>query len=302
MAASRSPLNYTGNKGCLIPQILALMPEHQTYVEPCMGSAEVFFCKPPAPLEILNDYNGDLVNFFRTIQSSRKLSLLLGRLYLSVNAEQLFQENRVLLNSVPNVLDDLRETAEQAERLSWQEIRRAAAFLENQFYSFSSTGQSYGIAARDITSRLPRLIAAYKRLRNAVILHRDYKDAIRYAAGPETFIFLDPPYRGTEDCYPKGDFSSDEHAELFRFLHDLHRTYGGRCRFLVTYNNDPYIRALAEQHGFQASVVSRLDNMRQSKGGGTQYEELLITNYDQQEQAAKNRQVVSMEQAQFSLF
>ena len=29
MAASRSPLNYTGNKSCLIPQILALMPAHE---------------------------------------------------------------------------------------------------------------------------------------------------------------------------------------------------------------------------------------------------------------------------------
>ena len=302
MAASRSPLNYTGNKSCLIPQILALMPAHETYIEPCMGSAEVFFCKPPAPLEILNDYNGDLVRFFRTLQNNMKLSLLLGRLYLSVNSEQLFQENQALLASTPNLLDDLNSTAEMADCLSWKEIRQAAAFLENQFYSFSSTGQSYGIAARDLTARLRRIAAVYGRLRNAVILHRDYKDAIRYAAGPKTFIFLDPPYRGTEDYYPKGDFTEDEHAELFRFLHDLHRTYDGRCRFLVTYNNDPYIRALAEQHGFQASVVSRLDNMRQSKGGGTQYEELLITNYDQQEQAAKNRQVVSMEQAQFSLF
>ena len=56
MAASRSPLNYTGNKSCLIPQILALMPAHETYIEPCMGSAEVFFCKPPSQLEFLNDY------------------------------------------------------------------------------------------------------------------------------------------------------------------------------------------------------------------------------------------------------
>ena len=41
------------------------MPKHDVYIEPCMGSAEVFFRKPKAEKEILNDYNGDLVNLFR---------------------------------------------------------------------------------------------------------------------------------------------------------------------------------------------------------------------------------------------
>jgi len=41
------------------------MPPHKTYVEACMGSAEVFLRKKPSEKEIINDYNGDLVKFFR---------------------------------------------------------------------------------------------------------------------------------------------------------------------------------------------------------------------------------------------
>ena len=70
------------------------MPKHSVYIEPCMGSAEVFFRKPKAEREILNDYNGDLVNLFRTIQSNKKLVFLIGRLYLSINSELVFQQNK----------------------------------------------------------------------------------------------------------------------------------------------------------------------------------------------------------------
>ena len=94
MTASTSPLPYTGNKSCIVNTILSVMPKHTVYIEPCMGSAEVFFRKPKAEREILNDYNGDLVNLFRTIQSNKKLVFLIGRLYLSINSELVFQQNK----------------------------------------------------------------------------------------------------------------------------------------------------------------------------------------------------------------
>ena len=72
-----------------------------------MGSAETFFRKARAEKEILNDYNRDLVNLFRVIQSNEKLAFLIGRLYLSVNSEQIFRMNKALLREVPNVLDDI---------------------------------------------------------------------------------------------------------------------------------------------------------------------------------------------------
>ena len=42
----------------------------------------------------INDYNGDLVKFFRVLQRSEKLAYLIGRLYLSFNSEQLFKANK----------------------------------------------------------------------------------------------------------------------------------------------------------------------------------------------------------------
>lgn len=300
MPASNSPIPYTGNKSCIIDTILAVMPEHSIYIEPCMGSAEVFLRKKPAKTEIINDYNGDLVNFFRVLQSNEKLAFLLGRLYLSANSELIFHQNKDLLKGTPNILDDVAGTAKKVYDLSWNDVQLAAAFLENQVYSFRSTGDAFAIAKRLIRDRFNRLIAANERLGEATILHRDYKDAIIYGAKPGAFIMLDPPYKGTEDYYRKSNFDENQHAELFRFMaEEVDQKFGGECKFLITYNNDPYIRYLADMYGLDTFVRTRLHAMRQDKEAGALFEELLIANYDLKKQAKENHRILQEERNRY---
>ena len=302
MSGSVSPLAWTGNKGCIYKTIDAFMPPHRTYVEPCMGSAEVFFRKAPVQKEILNDYNGDLVKFFRVLQRSEKLAYLLGRLYLSFNSEELFRANKALLADVPNILDDLTETAVTIENADWQDIELAVAFFENQTFSFSSTGKTFAIAKKDMTKKFGRIVAACSRLRNAIIMHRDYKDCINYAAGKDTFILLDPPYKGTENYYQKANFDEDEHAQLFAYMNEIHKKFSGECKFLITYNNDPYILELAAKYGFYTYVQERLHNMAQSSKPGEMFEELLIGNYDLEKQARENEKYLKELNRQLNLF
>ncbi len=302
MSGSVSPLAWTGNKGCIYKTIDAFMPPHRTYVEPCMGSAEVFLRKAPVPKEIINDYNGDLVKFFRVLQRSEKLAYLLGRLYLSFNCEELFRANKALLADVPNILDDLSETAVMIENADWQDIELAVAFFENQIFSFSSTGKTFAIAKKDMTKRFGRLVAACSRLRNAIIMHRDYKDCINYAAGKDTFILLDPPYKGTENYYQKANFDEDEHAQLFAYMNEIHKKFNGECKFLITYNNDPYILELAAKYGFYTYVQERLHNMAQGSKPGEMFEELLIGNYDLEKQARENEKYLKELNRQLNLF
>ncbi len=302
MSGSVSPLAWTGNKGCIYKTIDAFMPPHRTYVEPCMGSAEVFLRKAPVPKEIINDYNGDLVKFFRVLQRSEKLAYLLGRLYLSFNSEELFRANKALLADVPNILDDLTETAVIIENADWQDIELAVAFFENQTFSFSSTGKTFAIAKKDMTKKFGRIVAACSRLRNAIIMHRDYKDCINYAAGKDTFILLDPPYKGTENYYQKANFDEDEHAQLFAYMNEIHKKFSGECKFLITYNNDPYILELAAKYGFYTYVQERLHNMVQSSKPGEMFEELLIGNYDLEKQARENEKYLKELNRQLNLF
>ena len=59
------PIPYIGGKNRLAAQIITLFPEHTTYVEPFAGGAQVFFRKEPSKVEVLNDLDYEIVNFYR---------------------------------------------------------------------------------------------------------------------------------------------------------------------------------------------------------------------------------------------
>jgi len=59
------PLSYIGGKRALANGIIALFPKHTTYVEAFAGGAQVLFHKEPSKVEVLNDLDGEIVNFFR---------------------------------------------------------------------------------------------------------------------------------------------------------------------------------------------------------------------------------------------
>lgn len=293
---------YTGNKGCIYPLIEDMMPEHDVYIEPFCGSAEVFFQKKPAKKEVINDYSGDVTHFFRVLQDSEKLAFLLGRIFLSGNCEELFRENRTKLANTPNFLDDVLETRELIESTSWQEVNDAAAFFDTQLYSFSSTGTSYAIKGVNIVPRLHRLIIGSNRLKQAAVLHRNYRDVMLDIAAPKCFIFCDPPYVKTEGMYQKGDFDEDSHRELFDTVSTLTEQFDGDCKVMITYNDCEFVRSLADNHGFFYYTQARLHNMQQATNPGAQFIEAIITNYDAKKVMDEKAFCRTRQTAQLTLF
>ena len=62
------PLAYIGGNNRLAKRIISMLPEHVTYVEPFAGGAQVLFHKKPSQVEVLNDLDLEIVNFFRVCQ------------------------------------------------------------------------------------------------------------------------------------------------------------------------------------------------------------------------------------------
>lgn len=114
--------------------------------------------------------------------------------------------------------------------------------------------------------------------------------------------FLDPPYKDTESMYSKSNFDANQHIVLFDFMADLNEKFGGKAKFLITYNNTQYIRELAEAKGFMTFVQPRLHGMRQAKEPGAEFYELLIANYDLLKQADENRLFLFQKNSQLTLF
>lgn len=63
------PLKWHGGKFYLAPKIVTLMPPHLHYVEPFAGGLAVLLAKDPEGVsEVINDLDGDLMNFWRVLQ------------------------------------------------------------------------------------------------------------------------------------------------------------------------------------------------------------------------------------------
>jgi DNA adenine methylase len=63
-----SVLSYYGSKCRLAAEIIAEFPPHHCFVEACGGSAAVTLAKPPSKVEVVNDIDRDLVNYYRVLR------------------------------------------------------------------------------------------------------------------------------------------------------------------------------------------------------------------------------------------
>jgi DNA adenine methylase len=63
----RTPITYYGGKQGMLKYIRPLIPEHSLYCESFAGGAAVFFDKQPVRVNVINDLNGELINFYRTV-------------------------------------------------------------------------------------------------------------------------------------------------------------------------------------------------------------------------------------------
>ena len=63
-----SPFKWVGGKSRLRKHIIPLIPTHTCFVDLFAGAAWVLFGKPPSDVEVLNDIDGDVVNFFRVVK------------------------------------------------------------------------------------------------------------------------------------------------------------------------------------------------------------------------------------------
>lgn len=59
---------WIGGKRRLADTLLKRFPAHECYVEVFAGGAALFFLRPPARVEVINDVNGELVNLYRMVQ------------------------------------------------------------------------------------------------------------------------------------------------------------------------------------------------------------------------------------------
>ena len=85
-------ISWPGGKSRYLDRILPLIPKHTCYVEPFAGGLAVLLAKPRSSLEVINDLNGDLINFYRCVRFHA--DVLLTELEFVLNSRQEFHDFR----------------------------------------------------------------------------------------------------------------------------------------------------------------------------------------------------------------
>ena len=166
------------------------------------------------------------------------------------------------------------------ERSPRGDIRRAADYFKLIRYSFSGGGKSFAGRSCDLRRFFYLIWECSRRLASVVIENKDFEGLIRQYDRKNAFFYCDPPYFEAEDCYAV-EFPKEDHQRL----HDVLLTCQGYV--MVSYNCCPYILELYKE--FYIFHTTRPNSMSQT--ADSEYEELIITNYDPQKLGSDGSQL-----------
>lgn len=247
---------WLGGKRRLADKLLSLFPAHECYVEVFCGGAALYFLRQmPAPVEVINDINGELVNLYRVVQ--HHLEEFVRQFKWAISSRQVFKWQQM---AKPETLTD---------------IQRAARFYYLQHHAFGGKvdGQNYGTATTAPMVNLLRieenLSAAHLRLASTNVENLPWQECMRRYDRAHTLFYLDPPYWQTEGYgVPFGFENYQEMADIMR-----------RCKgkVMVSINDHPDIRAAFEGHHMMGLDIKY--SVANASGRGETSQELVITNW-----------------------
>jgi DNA adenine methylase len=233
------------------------MPPHKQYNEPFFGGGAVFFAKKPAECEFINDINGEMVNFYRT---------------LKLDFDKLKTEIDCTLHSE---FQHAQARDIYAKPLSHSNIMRAWAvwMLSHQsIYSILTNGWSVLIdknKAKQIQNLKEFFTIQYaRRLERTSIFCRDALNVIKSTDTKTTLHYVDPPYFNA-DMGHYGGYTLDDFKNLLNSLEKIEGKF-----MLSTYPSD-ILREYVERNGWRMIEI----NMHKSAGGGNKTE-VITMNYN----------------------
>src|SRR6185295_8331911 len=101
----RTPITYYGGKQMMAQHILPLIPKHKIYTEAFFGGGAIFFAKEPSEVEIINDLNGEVVNFYKVITTD---FWRLNELIQSTLHSRSQYEDAMVIYNYPKLFDPIK--------------------------------------------------------------------------------------------------------------------------------------------------------------------------------------------------
>lgn len=214
------PLRYHGSKWRAAPWVIAAMPECELYVEAFGGGASVLLRRKRAIIEVYNDLDREVVNFFQVLRERPHALIRAIALTPFAHAEQKMS------------MEPTNDPVEAARRfyvrshltISGPTAQWNSGWRRQTKVSKRENGKGAMSPAAKTFMRTENLWQVAERLRGVCIEEMDALDLIRRYDRPETLFYVDPPYvhstrvRMTNHAYAY-EMTDDQHRELAAVLH-----------------------------------------------------------------------------------
>lgn len=248
------PFSYIGGKRALAGQIIASFPEHKTYVEPFAGGAQVFFRKEPSKVEVLNDLDREIVNFYRICQ--QHYEELVRYLKFTVVSRAWFD---LLYETDPMKLTDIQRAARHL-------------YLAKTCYAGLVRHRNYSLRVDEPPGfnpeRIPALIEeTHHRLARVQIECLPYEQMLTRFDKASSLFYLDPPY------YERKLYRYNLKPEEFVTMAERLGKLNGR--FVLSLNDMPEVRAIFKKFHIRGIEIA----YTAQKVAGRRFREVLIANF-----------------------
>jgi DNA adenine methylase len=255
----KTPITYYGGKQNMVKYLLELVPVHKIYCEPFFGGGALFFAKPKSDVEVINDKNGEVINFFKVIKT--KFSELQKEIQSTLHSREHYK-NAMVVYAHPELFSDVKR--------AW-----ALWTLTNQ--GFAGLIGSWGFGQTDskekaLANKRNDFTSAYAdRLRTVQIENNDALKVIDRCDSKETFMYVDPPYIGSDMGHYKG-YSEEDYTFLLTKLSKI------KGKFLLSSYPSKILSEFVKKYKWRTRKVEK--SVAVTKNTDKKKTEMLVFNYD----------------------
>ena len=251
-------LRRLGNKKKLAKKLLTYFPPHKIYIEPFFGAGGMFFNKPKAKYNIVNDLYSDVFNLFQVVMNQKE------------ELERAFY----LMPIHSDLLDYWKKNKET------EPIKKALRFLflSNLILPITQDIRRNGMDnCKTITIKGLNKCVEFISRTNIRFFNEDFKLFIKriYLKGKERpkqdeeiFFYCDPPYLETVNNYSDSDtWTTTDSSDLFDALQKT------GCKFAYSEFDHPFILQQAKERNLNVHIRGERQNLKNRRI------EILVTNY-----------------------
>lgn len=259
-------LKLIGGKSKSRDLLYTLMPRHEVYLEPFLGSSTILMGKKPSSVELVSDINPFLINFFKVLQDKPEEFWEMYEVTLRLLNNESFFFHRTELTG---------PTSDVCQALDFYMVTKLS---NNGIVRFNKTGACNSSYCKQITGRgfytREWFDAVRDRIKNVTFQCQDYKEALKQVRGHSgnTLVMLDSPYHAVKTIYNGDYWKEDRFLEYASAIKDL------TCNWLMTINDTPFVRELFKGYNIREHELFYSCSNTGTDGRGMK-KELIVANY-----------------------